>query len=159
MKRAGRDMVNINGEKFKKDVLKGASGKMGLTLRDISTKILRRNSAFITQSCDAGRFEKNSFETLCTMLGLDEDDYFIKEETPEEVKTDDATDVIVGLNSLYNLLNTLLAEQKTTNTILQEIVRRSDTENKMVETINSNTNKTLDKLCQIYTDIHYNMKF
>lgn len=159
MKRAGKDMIDINGELFKKDVMKGLDEKMGLTLKDASEKILRRNNAFIVQSCIAGRFERTAFETLCIMLGLDEKDYIPNPGAPEEKKTEEGTDVIVGINSLYNLLNTLLAEQKTTNTILKELVRRGDAENKMVETINSNTGKTVDKLCQIYTDIHYNMKF
>ena len=79
MKKSSSDMVTINGELFKADVREALKNKMGLSMSQACTKILRKNDSFIVQSCAVGRFDKSSYETLCLMCGLNEDDYIVKQ--------------------------------------------------------------------------------
>lgn len=155
-------MVDVNGELFKQDITRSLKEKMGLSVKQASVILLRKNNAYITQGCISGRFTEDTFETLCVCCGLDKDKYLKKDE-PEEKKPEPAKqiyneDIVVGLNSLYNLLNTLLSEVKTTNSLLREVCRKSDTDHKMLETINSNTNKATEKITAIFTDVHYKLR-
>lgn len=157
MNRPQGEMITITGESFKKDLCKVLAEKMNLSMEEASVKILRNGKNYISKSCITGRIGRSEYETLCVVAGLDESKY-IPEEKKEEPHKENKPDVIVGMNSIYNLLNKIYSEMKTTNDILREMSRKEDNSRKMIETINSNTNKATEKITSIFTDVHYKLR-
>lgn len=121
--------------------------------------VMIKKQSYLTECISRGYISEESLKKLCGFLGIDVNSVIIKESEPEpkkEPKQFNFEDLIVGLNSLYNLENKILAEIKAQNEILRGLSAKKSQDSEMLKNINSNLNANTEKVKAIFTDIHYN---
>lgn len=132
-----RDGVNFNVEK-----LKEAIEASGIPATKLSSMVLNRGTAYISNTCDVkgGRMGREDLERLCKFLDISFDALVIKDEPKPVEKVDAPVDkakaeqldtLVVGLNVIFEefqklnaLMDTLAREQKVTNTVLSRMEQR-----------------------------------
>lgn len=157
---ASERFVKPNGDK----ILEGIK-KSGITQDKLSTMVLGKNPAYISQSIARGSFDIEQLQKLCQFLGLSYDECIIKdvpkkeESVAKEGKSADAIPqletLIVGMNTMYEMqkeytevIKSLLVEIKALNqkqnrleNALGQIVQNSiiikETENKIADSTNA----------------------
>ena len=140
----GEEFIKVNGKRFN-EALRLAAERGGWTISDICM-MLDRSANFFNRCKETNSLRKSEFERACKITRLNPEDYLIKEEkeTRESSSSDNKydEDIIVSLNSIYNLINKLYSEQKVTNEILRNHLT-------LMKEINSHSKKAEDNLIQI----------
>lgn len=181
-------VVYIDKERFK-DVFLSTLEERNIKSMDLSKWILNINYDYFAMMFTPTRMDqpvnKIYFERACSWLGVSPIDFIVPEPSIAEptqnvtpthtqqnpgITQESADAVATALTGIYNKLAELLAEQKTTNVILREILKNqkdvracvkisSDNTEQIKKTVNasnSDIHKSKEHLAQIFTELKYN---
>lgn len=179
-------VVYIDKERFK-DVFLSTLEERNIKSLDLHKWILNINYDYFATVFTPTRMDqpvnKLYFERVCSWLGVSPIDFIVPEPSIAEPTqnatpthqnsgfTQESADAVAtALTGIYNKLAELLAEQKTTNVILREILKNqkdvrscvkisSDNTDQIKQTVNasnSDIHKSKEHLAQIFTELKYN---
>lgn len=171
-RRAGAKYVAVKPELHK--AVTDAGNARHMTIRQISEWVLGLKpdylSAVLTK--EEPRLDEEVFLKLIIWLGdCEPEDYLASDKKPDAPKATKPApvheDVITGVTGLYNKVNELLAEQKTTNIILREMLKYMASMNdcmagmdnlkELASTAVTDIHKTREHTAQIFTELKYNV--
>lgn len=100
MRTVSKDMVNINGAKFKVDLFKKVPERV--TCESLGA-LIGKNATYISNISKKNRVAEESLRTLCAAYGLKPGDYIVAEK-PKAKETKDAKVRTVSEPDAYDLL-------------------------------------------------------
>ena len=150
-------MANEKGVRFDGERIQEELKKREIKSTVASQFIILRSPNYLYNCFAKNTIGEESLKKLCGFLGLDIKEVMIDDEEPEKEskKQFNYDDLIVGLNSMYNLQNKILAEIKNQNEILRGLSSKKTQDSEMMKQINSNVNTATEKVKAIFTEIKY----
>lgn len=171
-KKAGTNYVYVTSK------LHEAVGEAGkarhMTYRQISEWVLGCRPDYLASVLTKAepKLDEELFLKLVIWLGNCEPEDFMRDakkpEAPKDAKAAPVhEDVITGVTGIYNKVNELLTEQKTTNIILREMLKYMASMNdgmtgldnfkELASTAVTDIHKTREHTAQIFTELKYNV--
>lgn len=173
------ETVEVKGAEYLNDI-KAACEKRGMSIRQLCEWVIGCQGKYITgvirASDKSSRINKEVYEKSCEWMGVSPDKYVyiaeVEQNKPKNNESSIADGLVTGITSIYNKLNELYAEQKTTNALLREILRYqrdyypriktgSEAVSGMQQTLNTATSdihKIQERTGQIFTEVKYGGK-
>lgn len=153
-------MANEKRVKFDSERISKELQARSITPTTASQFIMLKNPNYLTACMSSGLIGEESLKKLCGFLQVGVREVTIAENELQKgtSKQFNYEDLIVGLNSMYNLQNKILAEIKSQNEILRNLYGLKKSDDEILKNINSNLNSNTEKVKAIFTEIKYNNK-
>ena len=175
-----RDGVNLKIDLLEKD-LALFQKKHGFDSAFLSKTLLEKGPTYIRTSLYNGRMSQKKLEKLAEFMGKDYSIYISEEleacprgshkcgavdraeaepkqldKVETESKQTSIDNLIVGLNSMYNLHNNILSEIKSQNELTRQLLQEIKCLKQTVNNINSTATTGTEKIKAIFTEVKYN---
>lgn len=154
--------------KVDSDYIRSRISLQQMSLTNISRFILGRSKGHLSDRLRIGDLNQEDIDKLYEYLvsagvQISKKKMLIAEEPKKPETTPEATSeaLVLVLNNLYNILNEIKAETKSTNALLRRIEAKptGGISKDVLNNLNSNVNAIKESTKQIFTDIHYKTKF
>jgi len=171
MRASDRKFVIPNGEKIIESIKKS-----GISQDKLSTMVLGKNSAYISQSISRGSFDAENLKRLCEFLGVEYETCIVsdvpKKAETVELSTGENADVVpyiqtmvAGLNTMYNMQKEYIESMKSAIKELTEEIKslnakQNRLENALGQIVQSslitkeNTGKAVDTMSAVRSQMN-----